>query len=321
MQESTSPQLNKKGLKLYHFWRNIVYALFFVLFLFFSYKLIFPSKYFTYSFEHSNSLKNTITNISIDNNSLEFYTSTPREFSKIDLEIELVKKNSNLKNKKVILQKSYRAFFYPDGNLLTELKNVSENKLISSGISVFIVGHGKKYPINNPTTFESLGYNWDSVEKNTDINLSTYKKQKLFTISSTHPDGTIFLTDNNKYYYIENGKKKLLQNIPISELEKFKNPVRVDEKSLSIYDLCSLEKEFLSTKKYHCLIPINKISSFIGKDYHFKVNNIPNNLMLKQINISFKKSANKRNLLLFISDLRKRILTRFGFNSDQVATI
>lgn len=310
------PQFNKKGLRLYRFWRNIIYVIFFVLFLFFSYKLIFPSKYFTYSFEHSNSLKNTITNLHTITNSLEFYTSTPREFSKIDLEIELVKKNSNLKNKKVILQKSYRAFLYPNSNLLTGFKNVSENKLVSSGISVFIVGHGKKYPINNPTTFESLGYNWNSVEKNIDINLSTYKKQKLFTINSTHPDGTIFLTDTNKYYYIENGKKRLLQDIPISELEKIKNPVYVNEKSLIISDLCSLEKEFLSTKKYHCLISIDKISSFIGKDYRFKIDNIPNDLILRQININFKKSINKKNLLLFVSDLKKRILTRFGFNAN-----
>ncbi|HFC76658.1 MAG TPA: hypothetical protein ENJ27_00280 [Candidatus Moranbacteria bacterium] len=309
-------KLNKKDLATYYLGRNLIYFIAIILLVFFSYKIIFPSKQFVFSFAHTNSLKNTITNVILANHSLKFYASTPQEFSKINLEIELNKKNTTLNNKKVSLQKSYKDFFYPKGAPLSDLKNVSENKLVSSGISVFVIGHNKKYPINNPTTFEALGYKWDSIESGEHLDLSKYKKQKLMTINSPHPDGTIFKTDTDKYYYVENSQKRLLSNIVKSKLETIRNPIFVNEKSLNISDVCSLKKEILSAKKYHCLIPIDKTASLIGKDYLFKINNFPNNLDLKQINISFEKSVNKKNLELFISNLKKRILMRFGYETN-----
>jgi len=311
----TEIKLNKKDYATYRLWRNFIYVVFLILFLFFSYRLIFPAKYFVYFFNHSNSLKNTLHDISQQKNFLKFYASTPQDFSNAKVEIELKKKNPNFANKKIYLQKSYRAFFYPNGAPLTNLDNISENSLVASGISVFIVGHNKKFPINNPITFQSFGYDWNSVESGTKIDLSKYQKQKLFTINSTHPDGTVFITDKNNYYYAEGNKKRKLQNIPNSDLKKLKNPIFVNEKSLTINDFCILKKKPLTEKKYYCLVSLEKFSSLIGKDYRFKINDISDNTQFEKIDLKFEKSANLKNLKLFFSDLKKKLLIRFGYEN------
>ncbi len=306
-------KLKRKDLFLYLLWRNILYFLFVIFFLLFCYKIIFPSKNFIYSFLHQKSLKNTIHDVSFENNKLIFYVSTPQRFSKAKLEVEFFKKNFSQENIQTTLKKSYRAFFYPKGDFLTDLRDAPENKLVASGVSVFVVGNQKKYPVNNPITFESLGYNWDNVMDGKNIDLSGVEKQKLMTIDSTHPSGTFFKTDNGDYYYIENEKKRLLKNIEKKELKNIKNPILVNNKSLEISESCKLKKKLLSSEKFYCLIPIEKLDSFIGKDYRFEINNITNS-SIKQISVRFEKSISKDNLMLFLSNLKKRLLIRFGYD-------
>ena len=243
---------------------------------------------------------------------LSFYASTPLKFSQIKISIKSDNRDQ-LNNKTIITQKSYKAFFYPEAQNLENLNDKEENRLVSVDGSGFIVGNGQKTPINNPTTFESLGYQWENVHPN-NIDLSTYEKQKLATISSAHPTGTILKTiPHNNYYFIENSTKRKVID---SSAKNIENAISVDEKSLKEQESCTLKNSTFSKKTYECTLNLSQLNSLIGKDYRFDLENLPANFKIKQIDLEFKKTMNQENFRFFLGSLKQKILYRFGFREN-----
>lgn len=309
-----SLNLNKKNRKKYIFFNSVVFFIIFLSIIFLIYKVIFPSQYFTYSFNNINSLKNTITDMSGKDDTINFFASTPLDFSQIKIDLILEERNKKFENKNIKVQKSYKAFFYPESEKLTDLSEKRENHLVSIDNSVYIIGNEKKTPIDSVETFESLGYAWKNVQENQE-DLSNYEKQKLADLNAAHPDGTIFKTrEDSKLYFIENQTKREIEN---TQIENIKNPIEVDEKSLNTVENCSLEKSFLSNKKYSCTLPVSQLNNLIGKDYKLSLENISNDLKIKRIDLEFKKVANWNNFKLFLFDLKKKILYRFGIKDFQ----
>ncbi|MDX9913453.1 MAG: hypothetical protein RBS77_02640 [Candidatus Moranbacteria bacterium] len=310
MKHSDSLQLNKKDKQIYRFANFIIFFLLTLFILFMLVKVIFPSQFFTYSFANVNSLKNTLTDIIQDENWINFYASTPLNFSRIKVNLELDKSSPKLDNQKIIVEKSYKAFFYPEGSVLTNLDSKEENTLISIDDSVFIIGNQQKTPIDSTVTFESLGYDWNNLAANT-TDLSLYEKQKLADINAAHPTGTILkTTGNNYYYFVENYTKRKIVNPAAGNI---KNAIAVDEKSSAKYDVCVLEKNKLFNRKYSCSVPLSQIVNLIGKDYRFTIADLPTDIKIKKIDVEFKKSLTKDNFQFFLSELKKKVLYRFGF--------
>lgn len=273
-------------------------------------RVIFPSQFFTYSFANINSLKNTIMNMAQADDKMNFYASTPLNFSQIEINLELASPVADFKNQKITLQKSYKAFFYPEASSLDDLKNKEENSLVSIDDSVFIVGNQKTTPIDSTLTFESLGYSWDSLRPNT-TDLSAYEKQKLADLNAAHPTGTILkTTSGSTYYFIENFTKKKIVNPSPNNIQ---NAIAVDEESLNKSDFCILEKNKLFPKKYSCEVPLSQIVGLIGKDYRFTLDGLPANIQIKKIGLKFEKSLTRENFQFFLGELKKRMLYRFGF--------
>jgi hypothetical protein len=310
MNTDKSIQLNKKDRQIYRFANFIIFTLLAIYILFAMLKAIFPSQFFTYSFININSLKNTLTDLQQEKNSTSFYASTPLNFSQIKINLELSVATPKLEDGKVMIQKSYKAFFYPETSALNDLGSREENSLVSIDDSVFIIGNQRKTPIDSTTTFESLGYSWNNLKSN-ETDLSNYEKQKLADINVAHPAGTILKAkETSNFYFIENlTKRKLLNYSP----EKIKNAILVDDKSLLKNDFCILEKNRIFNKKYSCTVPISQIADFIGKDYRVTIANIPSDIKIKKIDIEFKKSLTQDNFRFFLSELKKKVLYRFGF--------
>ncbi|KKP58870.1 MAG: hypothetical protein UR60_C0001G0028 [Candidatus Moranbacteria bacterium GW2011_GWF2_34_56] len=311
MKAKNSLQLNKKDKQIYIFANIFISLLFLLFFIFMLIRTIFPSQFFTFSFANMNSLKNTITEVTQKNDSLNFFASTPLEFSHVKINIEFYDTNAETKieNGIIDIQKSHKVFFYPESAPLNNLENKEENILVSVDESVFIIGNQKKTPIDSTITFESLGYNWDNLNLNT-ADLSSYEKQKLADISAAHPTGTILkTTEKSSYYFIEDMTKKRILS---PSVEKIKNPISVEEKSLLTHELCNLQKNTLSGKKYSCTATLSQLNEIIGKDYRFTIDNLPSDVKIKKIDLEFKKSINKDNFQFFLSELKKKVLYRFG---------
>ena len=303
-------KLNKKNEKLFRVLCFFIFAIFVSGSIYFVYQVLFPSEYFTQSFQNINSLKNTITDVSQKENSISFFASTSQDFSEIKMEIKLEKKSVPIENSYLELKKSYKSFFYPKAPPLDKNIILKENLLVSSADSYFIVGKDKKNPIDNPSTLTGLGYSFDNRELE-EIDLGEYEKDKLLNITSTHPDGTILVTDENNYYLIEDGFKKKIDNSLLSSAENYKNNIFVQETSLKTQENCQLENNLFFKKKYHCTIATEKISQFSGKDYRFELSDIPEEAEIQEINLEFKKTLNKNNLFIFIADVKNKVRARF----------
>ncbi len=305
-----SLELNKKNQKTYRRLNSLMFSIFFIFFAFLAYKIIFPSQYFTYSFKNTNSLKNTITDLFQQEKELSFFTSTPANFSHAQIILHLEKKLPNNSAQTVVAQKSFKAFFYPSGENLSDLEGKEENRLVSIEDSVFIIGNQKQTPIDSPETLLALGYNWTNLQKN-QTDLSGYEKQKLADLNATHPDGTVFKTEeNSKFYFIENQTKRPIIN---PDLKEIKNPITVEEKSLLLKESCHLQKSKLSAKKYYCEIPLENLNNLSGKDFRFKLSNNASELKIKSIDLEFRREATWENFRFFLADFKKKIYYRFGF--------
>lgn len=309
MENKDFTQLNKKDKQIYKYANFIIFFLFAIFIILMLLKTIFPSQFFTFSFASVNSLRNTITDMNQNDSLINFYASTPLKFSNVKINLELTTPETSLENKEIAIQKSYKAFFYPETNSIENLENKEENSLVSVDDSVFIIGNKKKTPIDSTVTFESLGYSWSNLYLN-NADLSSYEKQKLADLNAAHPDGTILKTsEKSNYYFIENATKKRVINPPI---ESIKNPIIVEEKSLITKEFCTLEKNILFKRRYSCVANLSQLDQLIGKDYRFTLNGLPTDIRVKKIDLEFKKSISMENFQFFLSELKKKILYRFG---------
>jgi hypothetical protein len=188
----------------------------------------------------------------------------------------------------------------------------ADGSLLSYGISAFIVSSGKLLPINNTVTFTAMGYDWNDVKQASADEISFYEKDKLFTISSPHPNGTIFFaSDSKKSYMIENGTKRLFPSAEILKSWQKSSPVTVSEKSLTYLEKCNLSKETLSFRTYSCDIPLSNFSNLIGKDYEFYLIS-GKDIKIDAINVTFKKQLSWINFKTTVRDLINKIMANYG---------
>lgn len=191
--------------------------------------------------------------------------------------------------------------------LSEELAGFSDGSIISYGISVYIVSDGKVLPVNNTVTFESMGYDWNDLISASGDEFSLYQKDKLFTIDSPHPDGTIFFTtENSEKYIVKGGQKQLFPTAPIAQSWIKKSPILVSKDSINISESCSFKKGLLSFRTYSCEIPAEKFKNLIGKDYEFQFS-ADNNVEIETLNVTFKKIANLENLKAAARDFINRV--------------
>lgn len=305
----TSLKLDTKSKRNYLILNFLALIIFLILIIFTAYKIIFPSQYFTYSFKNTNSLKNTITEMKNISNGLEFFTSTPLNFSEIIIDLRTKNESTSIFNAPQIeIKKSYKSFFYPEGDTLNELDKNQENILSSVDNSVYIIGANKKTPIDSTETFEALGYNWKNVSENKN-DLSNFEKQKLADINYAHPDGTVFETkENHDFYLIDNNFKRKILKLNPTNIE---NPILVDRQSLEIKKSCTPMRFFKFSTHMKCRVKIYELRDLVGKDYKFQVTGLSDK-NIESIDIEFQKSPSLDNFKLFLFELKKKILYRFG---------
>ena len=202
--------------------------------------------------------------------------------------------------------------FLKNYSVSEEFLGFRDGTLLSSDISVYIVSGNKIWPINNPVTFASNGWSWDDVVSASGEEIGIYQKEKLFTIKTPQPDGTLFADKNTgKYYLISGGEKHELIGKEVIDFYRKINPLPAEEKNLDIREQCSLTSSFGLSKKYSCTVPINEMKDLSGDDFEFQAS-FGNDVDVQNISVIFKKQMNMANLKSSLSTLKSRLLLNYG---------
>ena len=322
--------LNEKEQGIYKKLRFALYFLAIILSLYVLFLTIFPSEYFNFSFLNASSLKNTLTEMKTvnekvfpekgavnKNNGIFFYASPfSQNHSEAEITVTLDKKSDPVQSGSIELRKSFKAFFYPEGNY-SELSakpavsDLRDGTIVTYGQSAYIISGEEVLPIDSEATFAALGLNWDDAVAAGIDKISLYKKGKLITMSSAHPDGFVFSTsEDNKLFYIKDGKKYPLPSLGVAKQLSSNEPILVSAKSLNIKELCDLKKNTFGLRSYSCLISLEKFKYLLGKDFEFKLKTA-NDVKIDSINITFKKSISSTNIKDTLSIIKKRILANY----------
>ncbi|MDH4330702.1 MAG: hypothetical protein OEV93_04080 [Candidatus Moranbacteria bacterium] len=305
-------QLNTLWQKKYHNAQLIIFVFFFLALSYFLYKILFPSEFYTYSFRNPSDKSNSIINVNSFNDSIVFDTIARENFSVINVRMSLEKDSSPLSDNSIKVDKSYLAFFYPQGENISNPDDFEINSLVAQGDSVYIVGNEKKYPIDNPTTFISHGFKWENIKSDSDIDLNSLEKENLFNINDPHPDGTIFkIKGEERYFLIKNNQKHELSRDALKKPNLKKESVAV-EKNTELKEKCELSKNIFLSRKYSCKIKPENIADIAGGNYRFNVPNISKGNHIKSINVEFKRDITFENFRLSLKEIRDKVFLRYG---------
>lgn len=191
----------------------------------------------------------------------------------------------------------------------------ADGSLVSYGSSAYIVSKDRIYPIGDPEIFIAQGYAWDDIITISGDEFSLYEKMKLFTLTSVHPDGTIFFApDSHEWYKVENGQKHLLPSEKIANSYLRKKPIEVLRSSLEFLGSCDLQKEFFGD--YACFILLNDTDDSAGKYYEFTLD-AKNDLRIDNLNLRYEKNMTMPNLKLAVRSMILKIKARYGIETAQ----
>lgn len=194
----------------------------------------------------------------------------------------------------------------------------ADGSLLAYGTSVFVVSQDRSYPIGDPDIFTNQGYDWNDIITIGGDEMAYYTRQKLFTLTSAHPDGTIFLTsDTDQYYRIENGEKHLLPSKTIAASWLKKKPISVTAQSLEVLGNCQLRKKLFGD--YACTINLDPSLSSPGQYYQFTFT--PRSAFrIDNLDVLFSRNMTITNLKLSLKSMLARIKTRFGIQTAPPAS-
>ncbi len=205
--------------------------------------------------------------------------------------------------------------FIKNYELSEDLIGFSDGSLISYGDSAFVVSQDNMFPINNPVTFEAMGYVWEDIIPVNGDEFSLYKKEKLLNISSAHPYGTIFYApdgpEGSAWYITRHNRKRKFASSAIANSWLKKSPIVSSIKSLDVINQCKIEARDNFTGWYACEVHIQSMQSLTGKDYEFEVK-FNNKAKMDSVDIEFKKEINWSNMKSSLKTLFNRIIINYA---------
>ena len=170
---------------------------------------------------------------------------------------------------------------------------------------VYVSSEGKARPIDSPQSFLSKGYTWEDVIPVTEEEFLAYAQGETYNARRVHVDGTVFVdTTSEETFFVENGKKRRIsgdniysqfKNLPLVVIDAHPETVR-----------CIVQEDVIG---YGCVLQ----APHDGRGMEYQFSFIPSsNGALSSMSLVFDKEINKENLSMFLSNLRSRIMKRFG---------
>jgi hypothetical protein len=190
------------------------------------------------------------------------------------------------------LEKTFKAFLYPDGSAInTEddlKKHLFDNDTtdypngsllhVKQTNEVFILTHGKKMLIPSPEIFSNFGWSWDNlVDVDQSVTDSLPNTSPYFiSLIRPHPAGVIMKAyPSGQYYLIGDSEKYAITSKSLVD-EIWNDPqkeysIAVNDQSDSHTLSCSIPSASLEAGSFDCTFDEYNLVGSIGKSYHFYI--------------------------------------------------
>ncbi len=188
--------------------------------------------------------------------------------------------------------------------------------LVSFADGVFlIVSETEMRPFGSPEVLLALGYRFEDVRPASEEEIGIYKRGRIILPGTEHPDGTLLLdTDTDTYYLIENGSKHPLESGDYRDFIISKQiPIVVSSKASEEKVRCTLEPGLLG-QSFSCQTPVISLHSGFGNDFQITLEKGDTDIDINTLQVSFESSKSRQNMLLILSKIKQRLLSRFGIN-------
>ncbi|MFZ2187667.1 MAG: hypothetical protein WAV46_03545 [Candidatus Moraniibacteriota bacterium] len=218
---------------------------------------------------------------------------------------------------------------YPDSFAIPESKDfladypISENwigyrvgSMVSFADGVFLImSNTEMRPIGSADILLALGYRFEDVRPASEEEIGIYKRGRIFLLGAQHPDGTLlFDRDTNTYYLVENNSKRPLIDDNYREfISKRQAPIIVSSVASEERVSCILKPGFFG-QTFSCQTPIVSLPSGVGNDFEITLGNNDTDIDINALQVSFETEKSKHNMLLILSQIKQRLLSRFGIS-------
>jgi hypothetical protein len=220
---------------------------------------------------------------------------------------------------------------YPENFAINESREflarypVSENWLgfrVGSAASfadgVFlIVSETEMRPVGSADIFLALGYHFENVKPASEEEIGIYKRGKIFGLGEQHPDGTLLLDqDTQKYYLVEqNTKRPLTDSHYLEFLLQQQIPISASSHDKETRASCSLVPSLFG-QSFSCVTELAPLQQSLGSDFEIRIGQNDADIDINQLSVSFQTEKSPRNMLILLSQIKTRFLSRFGLNNQ-----
>jgi hypothetical protein len=186
--------------------------------------------------------------------------------------------------------------------------------LVSFADGIFvIVSDTEMRPIGSAEIFLGLGYRFEDVISGSEEEIGIYKRGRIFLLGDTHPDGTLLLnTDTQEYFLVDQGSKRPVADQDyLSFLLDHVSPITVSGEASSLSASCDLMPSSFG-RTFSCTTPVDTLTMGHGNDFEIHLNGSDTDIDINSLSLSLETGTNNRNMMTILSQIKQRLLSRFG---------
>lgn len=192
--------------------------------------------------------------------------------------------------------------------------------LVSFADGVFLITSDTEMrPVGSADIFLALGYRFEDVRGASEEELGIYKRGRIILLGAQHPYGTLLLDRDttDTYYLVDGGFKRPLLDASYRDfIAKQQSPIVVSSKMSEQRANCAFQKGFFG-QTFSCTVPLDALQNAIGPDFEINISGSNTDIDMSTLQVSFDTKKSTKNMLSFLSQIKQRILSRFGYGNTQ----
>lgn len=202
---------------------------------------------------------------------------------------------------------------------------VSENwigfrigSVVSFADGVFLIASDTEMrPVGSADIFLALGYRFEDVRPASEEEIGIYKRGRIFLLGAQHPDGTLLLDrDTQTYYLVEQDMKRAITDPRYRDfIIRQQTPISVSSRSGETRANCTLEPSLFG-QSFSCSTELAALPSQLGSDFEIRIEGANADIDINTLQVSFATDKSTENLLTLLSQIKQRLLSRFGLGQE-----